>query len=309
MEQPKWEEYMLYELIYLSDNKKHKRNEIIEYAANSLKLTEQIKSAVFNSGMSIYINRGGWALSYLKQSGLIESPKRGEYVITKEGKRIVDSKPKFFSERDLEKYPSYQEFKVRSKGNTNKTVENDSDNSISPDEKLYEAENEIKQDVCSNLLDQVRKMKPKSFENLVVELLVAMGYGDKNDPKCGFSVGKAGDGGIDGIIKQDKLGLESIYVQAKRYADNNSVSPHDVRDFCGALMTANGGTKKGIFITSSDFTKEGRDHVKNLDKNYKVILINGKDLAEYMYSYGIGVTKSKVIIINKIDNDYFEDEI
>ncbi len=307
MEQPKWEEYMLYELIYLSDNKKHKRNEIIEYAANYLKLTDEVKSILISSGMPTYINRGGWALSYLKQSGLIESPKRGEYLITEEGKRVVDSKPKTFGESDLEKYPSYQEFKART--NNNKSLKKEVDNTSTPDEKLEEAEKEIKQEVCSNLLNQVRKMNPKSFEKLVVQLLVAMGYGDKNNQNCGFAVGKAGDGGIDGIINQDKLGLETIYVQAKRYADNNYVSPHDVRDFCGALMTANGCAKKGIFITSSDFTKEGREHVKNLDKSYKVILINGEELANYMYSYGIGVTTSTVVVINKVDNDYFEDEI
>ena len=308
MDQPKWEEYMLHELRYLSDGKEHKRYEIIEAAASALKLTPEIKGVLISSGSPIYLNRGGWALTYLKQSGLIESPKRSTYLISKEGQNVMSKNPTSFNQSDLEKYPAYQDFKKRTKGSSTKQSDSTKYDDISPDEKLQQAENEIKEAVCSDLLEKIRKITPKAFENLVVELLVAMGYGDKNDPRCGFTIGKAGDGGIDGIIKQDKLGLESVYVQAKRYADNNNVSPHDVRDFCGALMTANGGTKKGIFITSSDFTKEGRDHVKNLDKNYKVILINGKELADYMYSYGIGVAKSRTITINKVDNDYFDEE-
>lgn len=309
MEQPRWEEYMLYELTYLSDEKIHKRNEIIEEAAKSMKLTDALKSAVINSGMPIYINRGGWALSYLKQSGLIESPKRGEYKISVEGKRIIDSKPKSFGESDLEKYPSYQDFKSRIKSNTNKTDKNENDDGLTPEEKLDQAQEIIMKNVCSELLDQVRKMKPSAFEHLVVELLVAMGYGDKNDRNSSFKVtGRSGDGGIDGIIKQDKLGIEKIYVQAKRYGENNHVTPHEVRDFCGALMAKEGVNKKGIFITSSDFTKEGSYYVKNIDKSYNVILINGNDLAKYMYIYGIGVTTNRVITINKVDNDYFEDE-
>ena len=309
MEQPKWEEYMLYELRYLSDGKEHKRNEIIEAAASAMKLAPELKTDLISSGTPVYLNRGGWALTYLKQSGLIESPKRSTYSISKEGLGVVKSNPSSFGQADLEKYAGYKDFINRAKESSSKRGEISVGTSeTSPEERLQSAESEIKEAVCSDLLDRVRKISPKAFENLVVELLVSMGYGDRNDPHCGFSVGKAGDGGIDGIIKQDKLGLESIYVQAKRYADNNPVSPHDVRDFCGALMTANGGTKKGIFITSSDFTKEGRDHVKNLDKNYKVILINGKELADYMYSCGIGVTQSKTIVINKVDNDYFDEE-
>lgn len=311
MKQPKWEEYMIHELRYLSDGKEHKRNEIIEAAALAMNLTSsELKAETISSGMPVYQSRAGWALTYLKQSGLIESPKRSTYSISKAGLDVIKSNPSSFGQADLEKYPGYKDFKRRTKEKSSKpgmpSIVEASE--TSPEERLQSAESEIKEAICSDLLDRVRKISPKAFENLVVELLLSMGYGDRNDPHCGFAVGKSGDGGIDGVIKQDKLGLESIYVQAKRYADNNPVSPHDVRDFCGALMTANGGSKKGIFITSSDFTAEGKNHVKNLDKNYKVILINGKELADYMYSYGIGVTQSRAIIINKVDNDYFDEE-
>lgn len=124
----------------------------------------------------------------------------------------------------------------------------------------------------------------------------------------GFKVGQSGNGGIDGIIKQDKLGLESIYVQAKRYKDTNKVSSHDVRDFAGALMATAGGSKKGDFIISSDFTSEGIDYVRSIDKNFKIILVNGTELAELMYQYGIGVSNAKTIVLNKVDNDYFDEE-
>lgn len=173
---------------------------------------------------------------------------------------------------------------------------------------IEKAEQEIKKNVCGELLEKVRMMSADHFEKLVVELLVAMGYGDRNDPKSGFKVGQSGDGGIDGIIKQDKLGLESIYVQAKRYKDTNKVSPHDVRDFAGALMGTMGRSKKGVFITSSDFTNEGIDYVKSIDKNFKIILINGAELAELMYQYGIGVSNAKTIVLNKVDNDYFDED-
>lgn len=312
MEQPTWDEYMLPELKFLADGNKHSRNELIEYASSYLGITDELKAEVISSGDSVYRNRGGWGLTYLKQSGLISSPKRAIFEITPLGREQLRLNPNALTVSDLEKYQGYNDFLKRSKtpkANGNNDDEAAKPTELTPEEMLEKAELQIKEKVCGELLDKIRTMSPSAFEHLVVQLLVAMGYGDKNDPKCGFAVGQSGDGGIDGVIKQDKLGIDTIYVQAKRYKFSNKVSPHDVRDFAGALMGTNAGnSKRGIFITSSDFTEEGKQYVKGLDKSVKVILINGKELAEYMYQYGIGVSQSKVIVLNRIDNDYFDEE-
>lgn len=312
MNQPTWEEYMLPELKLLSDGKAHTRKELIDYAASYLKLSEDMKKETIGSGSLVFWNRGGWGLTYLKQSGLISSPKRAVFEITDLGRSQLKLKSDSLTTADLEKYPGYNEFRNRT--NTKQEAKEKAKNEpvvseLSPEEMLEKAELQIKEKVCGELLDKIRNISPDAFERLVVNLLVAMGYGNKNDPNCGFAVGNSGDGGIDGVIKKDKLGIETLYVQAKRYKDTNKVSPHDIRDFAGALMSKHSGnSKSGVFITTSGFTDEGRQYVKELDKSVKVILINGKDLAEYMYQYGIGVSQSKVIVLNRIDNDYFDED-
>lgn len=309
MEQPKWHEYMLTVLEILGDKKEHSRSDLIDEAAVKMNLSEELKADEISSGTPIYRNRCGWALTYLKQSGLIESPKRGKFKITNEGIAFLGTNPAKMGVEDLEKYVGYQDFVNRTKpSNDDKPgeVENDS---LSPDEMIQKAENQYKEIACNELLAKVRSMGDKKFEKVVVQLLLAMGYGDKNDPKSGFVVGKAGDGGIDGVINQDKLGISKIYIQAKRYSETHKVSPHDVRDFAGALMSSESGNSRiGVFITTSDFTKEGREYAGNLDKSIRVILINGVELVGYMYQYGIGVTPFKNIVLNKVDNDFFEEE-
>lgn len=264
MEQLKWAEYMLPVLLCINDDKEHGRNEIIDSVAIYLNLSDEIKSEVINSGTPIYANRIGWALTYLKQSGLLFSPKRARFMLTNVGKEFLANKPNSMTEKDLEKFPGYVDFKNRTKSPNKEVLSNNSENHLysnTPDETLNCAANEIKASVCTELLEKARNISPKGFENLVVKLLLAMGYGDINDPKSGFVVGKAGDNGIDGIIKQDKLGFENIYVQAKRYKDGNIVTPHDVRDFCGALMAQG---NKGVFITTSDYSKSANSSWVNI---------------------------------------------
>lgn len=208
MDQSKREEYMHHELRYLSDRKERKRNDIIETAASAMKLTPNLNKALINSCTPVYLNRGGWALTYLKRSGLIISTKRSTYSISKEGLDVIESNPSSFGQADLEKYPGYKDFKSRAKESSSKRGAIPVGTSeASPKERLQSAESEIKEAVCSDLLEIVRKIGPKAFENLMVEFLASMGYGDKNDSRCEFAVGKTGDGGIDGIIKQDKLDL------------------------------------------------------------------------------------------------------
>lgn len=209
MGQPKWEDYMLPELTLLSDGKTHARNELIDYAASYLKLSDDLKKEMIASGSFVFKNRGGWALTYLKMSGLIFSPERAVFKITDLGINQLKLKSDSLRIADLEQYSGYNEFrnKTKRKQETKEEPKNDSIlNELSPEEMLEDAEQQIKEKVCGELLDKIRNVSPDAFERLVVQLLVAMGYGDKNDPNCGFAVGHSGDGGIDGVIKKDKLG-------------------------------------------------------------------------------------------------------
>lgn len=306
MRQLKWHDYMIYVLKYLSDGKLHERWEIKENVAKMANLSKELMSETVSSGTPVYSDRIGWALTYLKQSGLIDSPARAVFEITNEGRKLLATGIKEVTIKDLEKYDMYIKFTYRRRTGGETAKETTVDDSRTPEENLDSALQEIKDSVCSELLDKIRKVRPSTFETLVIELIKKMGYGDANDPMSGIRVGGAGDGGIDGIIKQDKLGLELIYIQAKRYKENNNVDPHDVRDFIGTL-TIN-GVRRGIFITSSDFSSQAIKHTQEA-KDCKVVLINGKRLAELMYEYGIGVTTKQIVEIKKIDGDAFEDEM
>lgn len=308
MEQPKWDEYMLPELQFLSDGKVHGRHDVIDHVANSMKLTDELKKQTIAAGATIYENRGGWALTYLKQSGLAESPKRGFFIITDLGQKLLANNPESLTEKDLVKYPKYQEFIARSRLKPEKDSETEDSfsSALTPDEMIAQAQTQIKNQTCSDLLDKIKAVDYDGFEKLVIRILIAMGYGDGTE-QSGIKTGKTGDGGIDGVINQDKLGLDTIYIQAKHYKEGRNISAHDVRDFVGALQGKESkGSRKGVFITTSDFTKEGRDYAKEI-KDGKIILINGSDLAKLMYENDVGVTLDKVVKFKKIDNDFFEE--
>ncbi len=310
MEQPKWNEYMLPELRYLSDNLVHKRKEIIDNVSKGMGLDENMMAETVSAGEPIYLNRGGWALTYLKQSGLIESPKRGTFLINDLGHKLLRKNPKELNEKDLRSYPKYIEFINRSRSKSKEVVKDNKsepfEEKFTPEEMIVRAQKQIKAQVCTDLLEKVRDMEPSSFERLVILVLVSMGYGD-GTTNSGIHIGKTVDGGIDGVINQDKLGLDTIYIQAKRYKDKNYVTGHDVRDFVGALQGKESkGSRKGVFITTSDFTKEGREYIEGI-KDGKVILINGEDLVNLMYENGVGVTENKIIKLKKLDSNFFEE--
>lgn len=306
MEAPKWAEYMLPVLDFLKDGIEHKRIDIINNVSKKMELSDEIKDIRINSGELQWLNRVSWALSYLKQSGLIESPRRSYFIISKDGKELLDTKPERLVEKDLEKYPKYIEFCERSIKTTKSSKESEIESTslLTPEDMIDEATDKIKSQVCHDLLEKVMKMDPTSFEKLVISLIKKLGYG--YDDSCGIHTGKTGDGGIDGIINQDKLGLDTIYIQAKRYKEGNKVSSHEVRDFIGALQVNGRYTEKGIFITASDFTS---DAVKTAEKytSGKIVLINGIQLAGLMYDNEVGVTVDKIIKTNKIDEDFFEE--
>ena len=276
-----------------------------------MKLSEEAANEKIPSGELQYTNRVGWALTYLKQSSLIESPKRGVFKITKNGIDKLKTNPDKLEEKDLKEYPEYQEFYKRSikikEKDDDKTLSIIDSQELTPEEMIDKATSEIRKKVCNELVEKVREINPDDFEKLVIKVLIALGYGE-NSKNNGIHTGKTGDGGIDGVINQDKLGLDSIYIQAKRYRDNNIVPFHDVRDFVGALSGKESkGARKGVFITSSDFNKNAIDYVEGL-KDSKVILINGMQLAEIMYDYNVGVSEDRIVKIKKFDSDFFDED-
>ena len=309
MEQPKFYEYMIHELRFLSDKKPHKRGEIVEHCAKTMGLTPELMTETIPTGDFIYSNRAGWGLSYLKNAGLVSSPKKAVFVIEKDGLDLLTKGVTRLLPRDLECFPKYMEFKTRkrkTKESTVFTAEEETEPASTPEDLIAEAERTIRETVCSDLLDHVRSMSPSQFERLVVKLLVSMGYGGDFDGSA-KTVGGTGDGGIDGVIKQDKLGLDTIYIQAKRYKEGNTVSSHDLRDFVGALLGEEAkGSRKGVFITTSDFSKDGRRYIAGV-KDAKVILINGHELVELMYDNGVGVSEGRHIVVKKVDSDFFEE--
>lgn len=300
MDQPKYYEYMLPELQILKDNKVYARNDLIDLAAEKLNVTEDQKGEMINSGSPRYLGRGGWGLTYLKQAGLIFSPKRGLFQITREGLDFLSKHPASLTVDDLQQFPSFVEFQTRStKDNENTTTALDSE--VTPDEQIQIAFNSLKQDVCDQLLNKILENNPYSFEKLVVDLVVAMGYGG-NIKDAGRATKKTGDDGIDGVINEDKLGLGKIYLQAKRYAKDHQVGSPEIQAFTGALNLQ--GAKKGIFISTSSFSNRAIDLISH--SNIPIALIDGNKLVEYMFEYNLGVSTKIKYEVKEIDNDYFD---
>ncbi len=236
------------------------------------------------------------------QAKLLESPKRGLFKITKRGIDLLNQNPQTVNDKTLQKFPEFKEFVSRKNKKSEKIViQNNEETLNTPEESLETAYQTIRNALATEIIEKIKSCSPSFFERLVVELLVAMGYGGTLQD-AGKAVGKSGDGGIDGIIKEDRLGLDVIYLQAKRWEGN--VSRPEIQKFAGALL--GNQARKGVFITTSEFTKEAKDYVKTISSN--IILINGEELAELMIDYNVGVSVATTYEIKKIDSDYFSEE-
>ncbi len=248
-------------------------------------------------------NRIHWARSYMKQAGLVRSVKRGWYELTDRGKSVLEDPHQKIDNAYLQQFDEFQDFKSRTKetaGDNKVTTEETSSNT--PDENLQAAHKKLEAALASNLLDYVRSSSPAFFEALIVDLLIAMGYGGTSED-AGRALGQSGDGGVDGVIDQDPLGVDQIYLQAKRYGSENKVGPGDVRDFYGALSIKR--ATKGIFVTTSDFTSSAEQAAKDLGS--RIVLINGPQLARLMIKYNIGCRDKDVLHIKQIDEAYFDE--
>lgn len=301
---PNYQVLMLPLLKAVKDQKEYKLNDIVDILANEFKLSEEERKELLPSGQSfLFGNRVGWARTYLKKAGLLDSPKRGYLIITQRGLDVLKQKPKEVNVALLQQFSEFLEFQSSKRDdNTTENTIIQSESVQTPEEILENSYQDIRKSLAQELLDKITKLSPSFFERLVVELLVKMGYGGSMKD-AGRAIGKSGDEGIDGTIKEDKLGLDIIYIQAKRWQPGNVVGRPEIHKFVGAL--AGQGAKKGIFITTSTFTKDALEFVPRNET--KIVLIDGYLLAQLMIDYNLGVATQQVYEIKKIDSDYFEE--
>lgn len=303
---PDYQSLMLPLLRLVSDKKEYKYRELIENLASEFKLTDEERKELLTSGnQSIFDNRVGWAKTYLKKAGLIDSPRRATFIITELGLQVLGKKPERIDAKYLRQFPAFLEFIHPDKNEVESEETGLSQETLSrtPEENLDKAYQQLRKSLALELLNKVIDLSPAFFERLVIDLLVKMGYGG-SIKDAGKAIGKSGDEGIDGTIKEDKLGLDIIYVQAKRWKPGNVVGRPEIHKFIGAL--AGQGAKKGIFITTSSFTKEAIDYTPKNET--KIVLIDGERLAQHMIDYNIGCSVQQVYELKRIDSDYFDEE-
>jgi restriction system protein len=307
MSLPDFQAVMLPLLQFLVDDKEHSNAEQVAAVSSHFNLTEEDRARLLPSGQQTVIaNRVGWSRTYMKKAGLLVTPRRGVAVITEEGHRLLAEKPAKITVQLLKsKYPAFATFHG-SAGDEESTPTNGQESQKpadveTPQERLEKSYQQIRAELAAELLDKVLSCSPAFFEQLVVDLLVAMGYGG-SVVDAGQSLGKSGDDGIDGIIKEDRLGLDVIYLQAKRW--QGSVGRPVIQAFAGSLEGHR--ARKGVIITTSTFTQEARDYVTRIEK--KIVLIDGKLLAQLMIDHDVGVAAQKTFTLKRIDSDYFEIE-
>ena len=271
--------------------------------ADEFKLSEEEKAALLPSGKQpIIYNRVGWASTYLRKAGLLSLPQRGIMEITERGKKVLSENPTSINVKYLEQFPEFVEFRTVSEEEDDGKVAVKAVDAAhgTPEEVLEEAHSQLKGQILADIVDRLKSCSPQFFEEVVIDTAVKMGYGGSRKD-AGKAIGKSGDEGIDGIINEDRLGLDVIYLQAKRWEGN--VSRPEIQKFAGALQGKR--ARKGIFITTSDFTGEAREFVKNIEA--KIILISGRQFADLMYEHNIGMTTAATYEVKKLDLDYFNE--
>jgi len=297
---------MLPVLKLAADGEEHKFSQAVEELADEFNLSTEERNELLPSGsQAVFNNRVGWARSYLKQAGLLASPKRGFFTITPTGIELLATNPEKINISVLEQFPEFIEFKNRKRekseteSQSEETVAQDS--TQTPEDALASAYKQLRATLETEVISTVKDASPSFFERLVVDLLVKMGYGGSRQD-AGKALGKSGDGGIDGIINEDRLGLDVIYIQAKRW--EGSVGRPEIQKFAGALQGQR--ARKGVFITTSYFTKEAIEYASLIES--KIILINGEHLSRLMVEHNIGVSTVGQYEVKKLDSDYFDNE-
>jgi restriction system protein len=299
---------MLPLLKQLKDGKSYSADELIEAIAKEFRISDDEQKELLPSGKDyVFRNRLGWTRTHLKKAGLIDNPQRGYYRITERGLDALKQNPVLINISYLNQFREFVEFRNTKKENNQddsdtEIVQSDLINTQTPEELLEESYQSLRKELAQDILDKILNLSPAFFERLVIDLLIKMGYGGSIQD-AGRAIGKSGDEGIDGVIKEDKLGLDIIYIQAKRWQPGNVVGRPEIHKFIGALVGQ--GAKKGIFITTSSFTKEAIGFVPKNET--KIVLIDGFRLSQLMIDYNVGVTLQHSYEIKKMDSDYFEE--
>ncbi|KUK57126.1 MAG: Mrr restriction system protein [Synergistales bacterium 53_16] len=301
---PDYQTLMLHLLELLSDGKERSIRECTDTLANQFGLTQEARVQLLPSGQQpVFNNRVGWARTYLKKAGLLESPTRGVVRITQRGKEVLKEAPPKIDNAFLMQFQEFRDFRDRSPEGKTRTLEgNQEEVKEDPVERIDFAFADFQEALIEELLEQLRDIPPAFFERLVVQLLVKMGYGG-GMTQAAKVIGRSGDEGIDGVINEDKLGLDVIYIQAKQWA--NPVGRPEVQKFVGALHGKR--AKKGVFMTTSTFTKEARDFVEHLEP--RVVLIDGESIARMMIDHNVGVTTKAKYELKSVDRDFFSELI
>lgn len=311
---PDYQSLMLPLLSTIADGKDHVFREAVDRLADQFALTETERAELLPSGFyPVFASRVGWARTYMSKAGLIEAPKRGVLRISADGLALLAKKPERIDNKTLERYPTFVTFKQKSKdGSGSEVAVTGSSKANLPVTSMAEAVSELtpleaidaaykryRAEIESEMLDRLKTVHPAQFEEIVVELLVAMGYGGTR-ADAGRAIGKSGDGGIDGVINEDRLGLDVIYVQAKRW--EGTVGRPEIQKFAGALHGQR--ASKGVFITTSSYSREAIDFASNIA--LKIILIDGERLAALMVEHDVGVARVGSYVLKRLDNDYFD---
>lgn len=312
---PDYESAMRPLLQLAADGAEHRFREAVEKLAVHFQLSDAERAELLPSGTApLFDNRVGWARTYLKQAGLLESPKRGWFKITDRGKAILSRNPARIDANMLDQFEEFRAFRSRRREGaaeiapppagavpTAETAAQELPSDQTPEDLLATAYRRLRRNLEIELIEQVKAASPAFFERLVIDLLVAMGYGGSRRD-AGRAIGKSGDGGLDGIIKEDKLGLDVIYVQAKRW--EGTVGRPEIQRFAGALQGRR--ASKGVFITTSSYSRDAVEYAEII--NSKIILVDGEELAGLMIDHNVGVSTVGMYELKRIDNDYFEGE-
>jgi restriction system protein len=290
----------------LADGRVRVLRELMHELADEFKLTDSERAELLPSGATLtFASRVGWAKTYMKKAGLLTQPKRGMVQISTAGTEVLVKKPATLDSKFLEQFDTFKIFRAAGRS-TQGPVSAVSHQKVltseqTPDEVMEAANIQLRAALADEVLDRVKACPPTFFEQLVLQLLIRMGYGGSRE-EAGRAVGRSGDGGIDGIINEDRLGLDAIYLQAKRW--EGVVGRPEIMKFVGAL--AGQRATKGVFITTSWYTQEAKDYASN--SHYKVVLIDGARLADLMIEHDLGVSVAATYQLKRIDSDFFADE-
>jgi len=300
---PDFQSIMLPLLKFVGDRKEHSLRETIEALSEEFDLTGEERQELLPSGQqATFGNRVGWARTYMKKAGLLESTRRGYVRITERGLDVLRQNLQKIDIAFLRQFPEFVEFQTPRRGTKGKATRQDTvETKLTPEEEIEAAYQRVRQGLTTELLQTIKSCSPAFFERLVVDLLIKMSYGGTRRD-AGEAIGKSGDGGIDGIIKEDPLGLDIVYIQAKRW--DNPVGRPEIQKFAGALQGQR--ARKGIFITTSAFTNAAQQYVARIDS--KIVLIDGDLLSQLMIDHDIGVTTATSYELKRVDSGYFTEE-